>query len=260
MKSIKTNLYLASAFICAILFFAACKKKDSTPHPIINNATAGNGTLYFHIHTNIHNTEADSGVAVYDSVINRQIKLTVAQFYISSIRLKKPDGTFFPLSGVYVLKTIGQEEYLLATVPSGTYTSVSFDVGIDSATNNKQPASFPPTSPLSQANMYNGGWFGGTFIFMNIQGYADTSVAQSGKFAPINYQTGTDPELEHVNMPAQNFIVTNNQTQYVHIVADYGKLLQGVNFKTQATSNPWNNLPVIQSIAANIPNMFRYEY
>ena len=94
---------------------------------------------------------------------------------------------------------------------------------------------------------------------MNIQGYADTSANQSGQYAPFSYQTGTNPELEHVIMPAKAFTVVANQQYLIHIIADYGKLLQNVNFKTQATSNPWDNLPVIQGIAANIPNMFRYE-
>jgi hypothetical protein len=251
----KKHISTYSLLILAVglLSLTSCKKESMatvTP-PANNNNTSQMGTLYFHIHTNISNTEADSGVVVHDTITNRQFKLNTAQFFISNVVAHASSGTSYTISGVYLLKTIGEEHYLVGNVPAGNYSYVSFDVGVDSAANSKQPSAYTAPNPLATASMYNGGWFGGTFIFMNIEGYADTSSNQSGKFAPFSYQTGTDP--------AKAFTVGANQQYLIHIIADYGKLLQNVNFKTQATSNPWDNLPVIQAIAANIPNMFRYE-
>ncbi len=247
--------------LCSTILFLAisCKKKEMPIEHTQMPSAPSTAKFYLHIHTNISNTEADSGMVIHDTISNRNFKLTSAQFYMSAITLHKTDGTTFTLNGVYILKTISAEIFLTGDVPAGNYSYISFDVGVDSVSNSKDPSSFPLTSPLSQASMYNGGWFGGTFIFMNVEGFADTSINQTGKFASFSYQTGTDPELRHVALPPKQFTVVANQNQVIHLIADYGKLLQVVDLKANPTSNPWDNLPVIEAMANNIPNMFRYE-
>jgi hypothetical protein len=252
--------YLLAISAAVLLSIYSCKKKDTiVTTPASTTNTASTSKFYLHIHTNISNTEADSGLVVHDTISGRNFKLDTAQFFISGITLHRSDSSLVKLTGVYLLKTISQETFLTGQVPVGNYAYISFDVGVDSVANSKSPSSFPSSNPLSQASMYNGGWFGGTFIFMNISGYADTSSNQSGKYAAFNYQTGTNPELKHVILPPKAFSVVSNQTHVIHLIADYGKLLQVVDFKSHPTSNPWNNLPVIETIANNIPTMFRYE-
>lgn len=66
--------------------------------------------------------------------------------------------------------------------------------------------------------------------------------------------------LATVTMPNEVFSVVANQQSFVHLIADYGKALRGVNFKTSNTASPWVNTSVATQIANNIPTMFRYEY
>jgi hypothetical protein len=65
--------------------------------------------------------------------------------------------------------------------------------------------------------------------------------------------------LEAVSLPDKTFTVVANQDNTVHLVADYGTMLNGVDFKTQSTGTPVTNTPVVRQIAANIPSMFRYQ-
>jgi hypothetical protein len=251
MKKIKTTILFA--MLPVILFFCSCKKKDNST---ASSIPIPKGDLYFHLHTNIDIAEADSGIA-YRDANGRKIQLNIAAFYISGIVLKKPDGTNYSLNGVCVLKTIAQGVFMLASVPAGNYSSVSFNVGIDATTNQNSPSSYSSgVLAMQNPNM----WFGSVaqgYIFMNVQGLVDTASASNGiANYPFSYQLGTSGMLKAVNLPSQAFSVVANQSTVVHIVADYGKLLQGINFNTQNTATPFNNETTATQIANNITTMF----
>src|SRR5579872_5697205 len=168
----KTNLLIKLAVITCLTVFFSCKKKDTTVAPA---PTTPMGTLAFHLHTNIDTTETDSGRICKDAG-GRRFQLNVAQFYASGIVAIRSDGSKVPLSNVYILKTMAKEEYVIGSIPAGNYNSVSFNVGIDSAANKTAPSSHAAPSVLGAQipNM----WFGSTaqgYIFMNVQGLADTT-------------------------------------------------------------------------------------
>ncbi len=249
------KLTLLAASLC-LLTLAGCRKKSQ---PADQPAPA-NGTLYLHIHTHIDTTEVDSGMVAKDAT-GRRFELDLAQFYISGITLKKADGSTVSAGNVYLLKKIAQEQYLVGSVPSGNYLSVTFNVGVDAAANQTTPASHAPTDALYTQNPSM--WFGSTtqgYIFMNLQGKADTSALNNGPVnAPFSYQLGTSSMLKTFTLPDKAFTVAPGQSQLVHIIADYGKLLQGVNFKTQPTATPFSNAAVAAQISNNIQFMFHYE-
>jgi hypothetical protein len=263
MKNIIKNTAVAIIIAAAIGSATSCKK-DSTK-PETTPTTSQYGLLAFHIHTNIDTAEADSG-AVCTDANGRHFQLNLAQFYISGIKLKKIDGTFITVDNVYLLKTIAQEEYIVGNVPVGNYKSVSFNIGIDAAANATNPSSYSSSSVLSAQSPSM--WFGNTsygYIFMNVQGVADSSAGNNGSVnQPFSYQLGTSSMLRTVNLPDQPFSINVNQganpsPQFVHMIADYGKLLKGVSFKTQNTGTPWANPSVAAIIADSIPIMFHYE-
>jgi hypothetical protein len=257
MTTKKITLIIIAATLLTIFF--SCRKKDTTT----STPPTPKGDLYFHLHTNIDTTEADSGIVCSDAA-GRKFQLNIAQFYLSGIALKKTDGSVYNISGAYVLKTISEEVYMVASgVPAGNYSSVSFNVGIDASTNQTDPASHSP-GPLAMQDPSM--WFGSTsqgYIFVNVQGLADTSATHTGTVNyPFSYKLGTSSLLRTVNMPSQAFSVVANQSAVVHMVADCGKLLEGVNFKTQNSATPFGNAAEVSTaaqIANNIQNMFRYE-
>ncbi len=228
-----------------------------------NNAvTTPKGILYLHLHTNIDTNEAGVGDVARDSS-GRYFSFTLADFYMSGIVLHKSDGSTYSVSGVYVKKFIDSEEYYVDSIPAGNYTSISFNVGIDAATNSTNPSSYPSSNILSMQTPSM--WFGSTsqgYIFMNLQGMADTTTGDAGTIVncPFSYQLGTSAMLETVNMPTHaTYDVVANQVTFIHLICDYGKALRGINFKTQSTATPFSNAAVAQQIANNIPTMFRYE-
>ncbi|HXD92836.1 MAG TPA: MbnP family protein [Bacteroidia bacterium] len=263
MKSKKIKLISKTLLVVCILSFFSCKKKDS---PVTTPPTPM-GTIAFHLHTNIDTTEADSGVVVMDHASGKKFQLNVAQFYISGIVAYKTDGTAESVSNVYILKNISQEEYIIGQVPAGNYSRISFNVGLDVATNATNPSSH--TGVLGTQNPAM--WFGNTtqgYLFMNVQGFADTTTSNTGNVNhTFAYQLGGNAELKTINMPtmANSVVVTASNTNALpaefHIICDYGILLNNINFKTiNAIATPFNSdSTVIKQISNNIPNMFRYE-
>ena len=252
MKTTFKYIFPTFFFLIGILSLSSCHKDNPpTPAPAM-------GLVYFHLHTNIDTTEADSGVVCHDAT-GRHFQLNIAQLYLSNIVLHKPDNTTYTVTGAYVLKIIANEEYLVGQAPAGNYTSVSFNVGIDAATNAMNPSMMTGCLAPQTPSM----WFGSIaqgYMFANVQGVADTTAAQAG---PVNcafsYQLGTSAMLETVNLPSQPFTVVSGQTALVHIICDYGRMLQGIDFKTQSMATPFSNAGVAAQIAANVPFMFHYE-
>lgn len=258
-KSIKI---LNTSLAAALLIFSSCTKHKVDPE----TPPPATGVIGIHLHTNIDVNEVDSGMVAMDAN-GRNIQLNIAQFYLSGFVLKKTDGSTVSLN-TCVLKTIGEEMYVLGTVPTGNYSSISFNVGLEDATNHTLPSSYASGNPLGVQDPAM--WFGSSsqgYMFMNVQGLSDTSATQNApasSYVPFCYQLGTSTMLKTINMPlmSQPVSVTAKSTQslpaLIHIMCDYGKLLQGIDLKTQSSGSPFNNPAVATQVAANITSMFMY--
>jgi len=277
--------FLFSACILIILFIncftiTSCKKSGST-------SSADSGYVYFHLHTNIAdstiggNTDgADSNAAGpgaspwnYDT-LGRRMLLTVPQFFVSNIMLTNANGNMVPLNNVVLLKGLDSEVYYCCKVPIGTYTSAMFNVGISSANNALASSTLFVTDNIpypTQATMSMGTMTG--YYGMLIKGQYDTTMMHTG-MNPINFSFSIPNSLcntsqNMVMLPTRGsganssypvYILTKGGSLYVHILCDYGKLLSVINLKTSnQTDGMMMNPAIADSIANNIPNMFRYE-
>ena len=262
----KTKKYIQITIVVLItiagLTLNSCKKdKGQEPAPPV-----ANGTLFFHMHTNVDTAE----VANYDSLnitsIGRKIKVHKAQLYISGIQLIKLDGSTYSVPGTILLVKQGLEIYTVGSVPAGNYKSVKFNVGLSAATNASTPA--PADSTLNQPAM----WFGNPpqtnsgFAFVNFQGKIDTTMSYSGTIAqmqPFSFKIGTNANLKSVTMPDKNYTVSPNQAQYIHIVIDYNMLFMGVDLgvstELNMTTTTDNATWLGTQLSNNIPMMFMYE-
>jgi hypothetical protein len=224
------------------------------------------GQLYFHLHTNIDTTEVQGYDSISLSSAGRKISMSLAQLYISNIKLVKLDGSFYSVPDKVLLKTFWNELYLIGNVPIGTYKSVQFTVGFDSITSAK--------TPISSDTVFNHPemWFSNVaqpqgYIFVNFQGKIDTTVKSNGlaaQMVPFDYKIGTFNNAKFVSLPNENYTVSANQTQYVHLIINFMKLFDGVDLtKTDnlsITGISDNSTTVAKTIASNIPSMFSYEF
>ncbi|MGZ3862117.1 MAG: MbnP family protein [Bacteroidia bacterium] len=260
--TIKSAGILKISLAASLLIFTSCTKHTVAPEA----PPATTGVISLHLHTGIGMNEVDSGTIAMDAN-GRNIQLNIAQFYISGVILKKTDGNSVTLD-TRILKTIGEEMYVLGTVPAGNYSSISFNIGVDAANNSKDPAMCSASDPLHTQTPSM--WFGSTsqgYMFMNVQGLADTSAAQNApvsSYMPFCYQLGTNAMFKTVNMPVMSQPVsvtaksTQNSPAMIHVMCDYGKLLEGIDFKTQSCGTPFNGPTVANHVAGNVASMFMY--
>jgi hypothetical protein len=256
--------YVSIAVILLTVFWS-CKSNNATPTPSSVNSTQ-TSTISFHLHAYIGmNNEVNAYNVAYLNDDGRAISLSFAQLYISNIKLVKLDGSIYSIPDTIILTDIVDQVYKLGNVPIGNYKSVSFDVGLPSATNANVPTGSP--AKLNDVDM----WFSSTaqannYVFMRAAGKIDTSVAKSGtndKMAAFEYKIGTQSRLVHVTMPDQNLAVQPGTTAYIHILADYSQLFKGINISditnlsVETIADNAGALAI--NIASNIQKMFRYE-
>ncbi|MGN6566721.1 MAG: MbnP family protein, partial [Flavipsychrobacter sp.] len=182
MKKIFSISMLSLSIISVLI--SSCKKNN-------DNGTPATGTVYIHLHTNIDTNELDSKTQLYSDGNGRQFSLSAAQFFISNFKLVSANGTVVSIANARILKSIDSEQYLVGNAPIGTYTSVTFDVGLDDATNAMNPAAFTTCGYTSNSSM----WYGNTtqgYMFMKLQGTADTTATQTGtNLVPFSYEIAT---------------------------------------------------------------------
>ncbi len=276
--------YLLPFAVVSLIFtnqFSACKKP-------LTSTSNDSGTFYFHLHTNIGDTSIGGNTDGADSnstgpgmsawyfdgdTAGRRIQLTVPQFFVYNVMAVKQGGVMIPIKNAYLLKGLDSEDYIVGRAPVGTYIGVTFNVGLDAATN-----ALPPTTNFTTGgNAYpteSTMWYGSTTLGykgMYVAGNYDTSATHTG-VNPIPFSFSLPVSLtNNYQVPLlirgsgnyasfKPYFLTSGGIQYVHILCDYGKLLSVINLRTSnQTDGMTINVPIADSLAANIPNMFRYE-
>lgn len=251
-------------FACIVaISISSCKKEKDTDPATSNTASTAKGTLLLHLHSFIDAQEVDAYNIDYTTEAGRMISLSIGQFYMSDIQLEKLDGTFYDVGNQKLLKTLATETYVVGDVPAGNYRSIRFKVGLPSSTNTLDPTSSGDSLILNRSEM----WFSGTaqpdgYVFFNAQGSIDTSADLSGKMCPFVYKIGTDANYKQVQMPVQNFTIVPNQSQFVHMYADFSRLFTGVvldSANLNVSSPAENSSSLATQIVNNIPSVFKYE-
>lgn len=254
MKTTKQYILVYIILVIAgAVSFSSCKKKDNP-----GDESTPVGTITFHLHTYIEDNEVDLYNIPYTTHDGRSISLSLAQLFISDVELIKPDGSTYSIPNNKILKKLDIDTYVIGDAPVGNYKSVRFKVGLDPETN------VPDLKNITDSVM----WFSNIhategYIFMNVQGKIDTSAAMTGTLVPFSYRIGTNTNYKQVTMPDKGFTVTAGEVAYVHLMADYNMLFNGI--KLSDNSNLFvktvtdNAKPLAQKILNNIPSMFKYE-
>jgi hypothetical protein len=248
-----------------LLFFSSCHepRKSNTPTALLG----------LHIHTFIDTNLVDpSNLNVYYPDSNGRVeKLNYAQFYLTNVSLHSmSSGNWVLMPGSIMLKREENEEYVMGNVPADSYDDIRFTVGLDPSLNNANPSSYSTTSgadtvlSTNESLMYFGNGQG--YKFIALDGYVDTSAAHN-QTNPIHfsYAIGGNGDTVQVTMKQQAFTLAAGVpgVQFIHIIADYGKLIQTIDMSNSAnrvvsspTAPPTGAAATIWN---RILNMFRYE-
>jgi len=235
MKKLTKILLLSGLTV----FMLSCDKDDKIP-------VANNVQLHFE-NTFKNNTiilgDASSNTATVNTSAEGQThRFSELKYVISNIRLIKDGGNEVPYNindldkGATVIDQSKPTtlDYVLRNIPTGTYKTIKFGLGINSALNTLDQVRFPVFYANAGANDTKMMWEWGTgYRFTKIEGFYGVENKQlsihSGSTIEGNegaYTQGVNAYREITLDLAVNAIVGKNSPK-ITIKADFDKLLSG---------------------------------
>lgn len=164
---------LAFVVLSGTIFFS-CRKDDEALPPTVtdpgNNTSTG---LVVVFDPRVNNLPLITGTEWYTNSSGDSFTVTKFNYYISNVKLKKSDGTFFiePESYHLIKHVEGKKLFVLSTIPVGEYTDIEFMIGVDSLRN----ISGAQNGDLDPAHQMFWDWNSG-YIFYKLEGFFKTQT------------------------------------------------------------------------------------
>lgn len=249
MKTIKISLFALMALVLTIS--TSCKKKKVEE--------TGNGNAMVHLE---HLWGMDATEFVLDSNLvhpmnGDTLNFTKFKYYVSNLKLKKADGTWWSHPESYFLvdlADLNSTELDLGSVPVGEYTDIQFTLGVDSLRN----VSGAQTGALATTNNMFWSWNTG-YIMVKAEGISPQS--STGNFAfHLGGFTGANNivTVKNVTFSSENLIITKDHTSEVHFTVNPAKLFH--QDPLSAGSNVTMPGSKAKQMATNFYSSFSFEH
>ncbi len=146
----------------------------------------------------------------YVNEAGNQFSITDLKYYLSNIRLHHQDGTIFYDPNIYLVdvKNASSGFFKLDSIPPGFYTSISFDLGIDSSRN--YAGSIANT--MDNLNMAWPFVMGGGYHFLKFEGKFHSNNLPFG-FA---FHLGKSSSIIHYSLPLNRKLTYWNEHLVLH--------------------------------------------
>lgn len=231
MKTLKLTLIALSALTLGIT--TSCKKKSSTPEETTTDPAKGTVTLSLNHQWGMMN-EQDFvlGTDLIHPMHNDTLNFSKLKYYISNVKLKKADGSYWSHPNSYFLVDIADTnstKLLLANVPAGDYTDLEYTLGVDSARN----VSGAQTGVLDPSNTMFWSWNSG-YIMLKAEGIYKMNKADSLFTFHLGGFKGANNIItkKTVSFSGNNLTVKASKTSKVNFIVNPGTLFHTTSVKT----------------------------
>jgi Secretion system C-terminal sorting domain len=151
--------------------------------------------VYLHISPKMGEMPFALNETAYHPDDNTDLKFTRFDYYLSGIKIKHDGGQITPLTDLHFLVHGAMDSvFNLGILDLDLIEEITFSVGVDSAHNHLDPASYEAKHPLAnQVPNMNWGWSAG-YRFAAIEGYVGTNTEDIFQFhalGDVNYKTIT---------------------------------------------------------------------
>lgn len=223
------KISLAIVASVLIVSITSCKKDTKTTEPSPTPNAVGSLKVNFE---NKVDTEPLEFGKNYTNQKGDSFTLSKFNYYITNIVVTKTDGSTFSEPESYHLVMHSSPSTSLITIPNvpvGSYKSIAFTIGVDSARNVSGVQS-GDLSPVIASDMF-WSWNSG-YIFVKLEGASPKSgAADKSVIYHIGGYGGTYKSQRNVtlNFSATNAVVNQNSSSSIYIWANANKLFGGVN-------------------------------
>ena len=173
MKKLFSSLSLP--LLAGIVLISSCKKNEY-PDPV---PPTGNMNVQFNYVFGSNALPWEIGKTMVHTKTGDTLTFTTLKYYVSNIKLKKTDGSWWAQPDSYYLADAGVTNgsvLNISNVPVGTYTAMEYTMGVDSIRN----VSGANTGALSLSNGMYWDWNSG-YIMLKAEG--NSPQAENGGFA-----------------------------------------------------------------------------
>lgn len=185
------------------------------------------------------------------------LQFTIYNYFISNIKLTNTDGTIFAEDESYhliVQADAGSKTFFINNVPYGSYKSISYIIGVDSARN----VSGAQTGALDQATGMFWDWNTG-YVMAKMEANAPRSPNGNVVYHTGGY-SGINSSLRTVVFNNLSINVAESKTPQIHIKSDaleWFKTPKTISVKDMPV---FGNIAGIKIIADNYADMFTVDH
>lgn len=267
------NILTVMALFSATLFTFSCDKDDEGE---FGPNDKGSIILEFDNVVGSQNLQLN-GPQTYTNANGDQFNVTLLNYYISNVKLKKGDGTVYTVpqdSSYFLVKesVAASREIKLKNIPAGDYTEVTFTVGVDSTRNtmdlSKRTGMLDPAANSGEDNMY-WSWNSG-YIFFKMEGLSPQATADAagnkkfryhiGGFGGMNSKTINNIKTITRTFGGEKATVRSSITPQLHIVVDILKAFEGSSKVSIGSNTTVMFAPYSVNIANNYVEMFQVHH
>lgn len=251
MKNILKNSIAVLAIMMIAGTFSSCVKE-----PIKDEINNGKFKLEFE-HVWGSGIDFEYNQDLKHLVLGDTLKITKLRYYISNIKLKKTDNTWWSQpESYYLVDPIVSNGNLLEIkdVPTGDYTEISYTIGVDSLRN----VSGAQNGALSTVNEMFWSWKSG-YIFYKIEGSYKNGTAGTFAYHIGGFSGPNNALMIKTHSLGGAMMIKPTSVPQIHLGVDVSKVFQG-SIKPKDVSNvmmPGSNALIIST---NYSGGFEFEH
>lgn len=221
IKNIKYSILILSAFV---FMFSACKKTEPTPTP--TTPTYGSFNLMFEHVFGMTNAPFALNTLLVHPMTGDSLTFNKFRYYVSNIKIKKDDGTWWSEENSYHIVDVAVEHSLgitLSNIPSGNYTELQYTLGVDSLRN----VSGAQDGALSVTEGMFWNWNSG-YIMLKAEGTAPNASGNVFQFHLGGFSGANNiVTVKSTNFNGTAMTIASDKTPHVHLIANPAKLWHG---------------------------------
>jgi hypothetical protein len=241
-----SRLFLVAAITVAL---ASCNKKDS-------DSVAPYGKMTISFSNEVDGQPINMGPLSYTNAAGNNYSVDLLKYYITNVTLVKEDGSEKNFHNYQLIDASNPAtlSFTLDSVASASYTSVKFNLGVDSLHNHTGAQE----GALDPANGMIWTWSTG-YIFFKHEGYYKDS---SGATKSLIFHYGTDIALASITVPITKMVVAGD-TRKLKLKFDLNSVYTSpstINFNIDNShmSTSRDDLFWINAMRGNFSDAFSY--